>query len=660
MTVTVFTCDLVPPSQALDEEKVLFERSSSKMIYMNVSTLALKRIRNQTQAQLEEMRKRSDARVEALTAKSGGVDKTRKDDEKIQPSSSLREESGESVTNVANKSSKPEKTQMMGSAKKGGWRSLEAELQATFGNKKETLSSTVEASRTSLSSSTSDSRSVVGVSTPPTTNAMFSSSNFYAKKTSTPSGKSSTKSSTSGSKSREKSKMAHSKQHTKDKSSQQAKEKQLSSRTDDLIPLDERCGPLNEQPQEVERKRTRKDKAIRQTSSHGSAPKAKQMGLTSTGREDLPSMPSTSDDVGTSKRVSAESLTAEGTSADSASISADLASVRSVRRTSADSAKGQSAESVKKGRNSGSGSSYDDPIDLSAELFGDSGSDLDEGVEGERMPVFPLEDVGGDSSEGGGSVDEGGVGSSLGISFESVLCSMVGGTSKKGVAKSKTSRGSKTHTKKRKNKSKDESSRRSGKSDDKARRNSSISDELKSKQPAQLDLTKFTLKSPTLCLSRTPTSLPPTLPLSPSEPMEMTNEGGASEGVASPVETNEVEGHQSESDLLSVGESISTTSEERESKKKSLAPSYLPCGPLINLTKVATKKSNSIPSLNKQAKLERLLGMKKKKTPPSAPPSKAGNASHQRPTYSIIRRKEIEMTGINISWNCTLPLRVSC
>ena len=42
---------------------MLFERASNRMIYMNISTLALKRIRSQTAAQLMQLK---DALVEAL------------------------------------------------------------------------------------------------------------------------------------------------------------------------------------------------------------------------------------------------------------------------------------------------------------------------------------------------------------------------------------------------------------------------------------------------------------------------------------------------------------------------------------------------------------------------------------------------------------------
>ena len=51
--------------QALEEERQLFERSSRRLLYLNLSTIALRKLRAQTQQLAAEQRERSDARVRA-------------------------------------------------------------------------------------------------------------------------------------------------------------------------------------------------------------------------------------------------------------------------------------------------------------------------------------------------------------------------------------------------------------------------------------------------------------------------------------------------------------------------------------------------------------------------------------------------------------------
>ena len=97
-------------------------------------------------------------------------------------------------------------------------------------------------------------------------------------------------------------------------------------------------------------------------------------------------------------------------------------------------------------------------------------------------------------------------------------------------------------------------------------------------------------------------------------------------------------------------------------KKTIVSPLHLPSGPLINLTKVAAqhkKKQMSYTSLvAKHAAMEKV---KRNKAMPKAPPT-AGTPTTQRkkamptaapptrqpakPTFSIIRRREIELTGM--------------
>lgn len=51
--------------QALEEERQLFERSSRRLLYLNLSTIALRKLRAQAQQLTAEQRERSDARVRA-------------------------------------------------------------------------------------------------------------------------------------------------------------------------------------------------------------------------------------------------------------------------------------------------------------------------------------------------------------------------------------------------------------------------------------------------------------------------------------------------------------------------------------------------------------------------------------------------------------------
>lgn len=113
------------------------------------------------------------------------------------------------------------------------------------------------------------------------------------------------------------------------------------------------------------------------------------------------------------------------------------------------------------------------------------------------------------------------------------------------------------------------------------------------------------------------------------------------------------ESSQHSGDIASNIADTALPNEASGAKKTIVSPQYLPSGPLINLTKVAAqhkKNQMSYTSLvAKHAAMEMKKATpkappttKKKATPTSAPPTSRQPA---KPTYSIIRRREIELTG---------------
>ena len=117
---------------------------------------------------------------------------------------------------------------------------------------------------------------------------------------------------------------------------------------------------------------------------------------------------------------------------------------------------------------------------------------------------------------------------------------------------------------------------------------------------------------------------------------------------------NIIESSQHSGDIASNIADTALPKEASGAKKTIVSPQYLPSGPLINLTKVAAqhkKNQMSYTSLvAKHAAMEMKKATpkappttkKKKATPTAAPPTCRQPA---KPTYSIIRRREIELTG---------------
>ena len=115
-----------------------------------------------------------------------------------------------------------------------------------------------------------------------------------------------------------------------------------------------------------------------------------------------------------------------------------------------------------------------------------------------------------------------------------------------------------------------------------------------------------------------------------------------------------LESSQHSGDIASNIADTAIPKETSGAKKTIVSPQHLPSGPLINLTKVAAqhkKNQMSYTSLvAKHAAMEMKKATpkappttKKKKTmPTSTPPTSRQPA---KPTYSIIRRREIELTG---------------
>ena len=651
------------------------------MIYMNVSTLALKRIRNQTQVKLDEMRKRSDARVEALrkSGDDGGATKGEVTDHASSstPSNDLRLGSKDK-NQQKNKNDEMKKlSSKPGAAAEGkkGWRSLEAELQAAFSSQSSQTASTGVAGSTSLtglSGSTSD-KAGDDVTTPESSSAVFSSSNFYAKKS-----HNSSCVSVEGETKKVLVKKKLKSKPTKDGVATCGKKERPSCATARQPSVEGRNSSLKrgrhslEETPANQRSASSKEKLSYFTVKPGSR---EERGVA---KEEPPVKRA---------RLSTEDVPVVRTSAgDSLS---DTTQIRHSGEENAPLISSTSADSASDKRRSGSGASSTDPIDLTAELFGDSDSDSGRGDGSMEASVFTMADDPKRVLEEEKSEDEG-VGNSLGISFESALSGFDGGVANNmGGAKPKSGR-NKSQVKKHKKKSKVK--RSLDKSSEKQRRDSSLTctderrssltkdrrsslanegspptnekmneedtltnerrssqtdgqkfPERRSKVPAQLDLSVFSLKSPSVRLAKTPTltqqqsyRFPLTSPKSDDSPtlhdslpigVTCADDGGTKPGPASPTSATDRAGPSSE-----VKEATGT--------KMSAIPSYLPSGPLINLTKVAAiQKKKSIVSL--VGKKERLV--ERKKATPKAPPT--SSKAPPKPTYSIIRRKEIEMTG---------------
>ena len=127
----------------------------------------------------------------------------------------------------------------------------------------------------------------------------------------------------------------------------------------------------------------------------------------------------------------------------------------------------------------------------------------------------------------------------------------------------------------------------------------------------------------------------------------------------------EAEQHSSETASSSADSAL--PKETPGAKKTIIGPQFLPSGPLINLTKVAARhKKNQMTYTSLVAKHAAMELVKRKKATPKAPPTTtdAGTLTTctqkkkkatpttapptrqpARPTYSIVRRKEIELTG---------------
>ena len=170
---------LPPPLlQALDEEKVLFQRASNRMIYMNVSTLALKRIRNQTAARLAQLK---EAAMKEHKEDGSEAEKVKESDHLLGAgggggkggSKMLKMEGGGGEGKAL-----VDKTTAVGIEKKNlkGWRLLEAELQSSFGGDTNSTPAVDSGVKTSSSGAAASEFPA------PQHSAVFSSSQFYSKK----------------------------------------------------------------------------------------------------------------------------------------------------------------------------------------------------------------------------------------------------------------------------------------------------------------------------------------------------------------------------------------------------------------------------------------------------------------------------------------------
>lgn len=638
---------------------MLFERSSSRMIYMNVSTLALKRIRNQTLVKLNEMRKKSDARVEALVKSGEGGSSKKMEGAGSTPGpspSSVIEavQTGNKTISVELKSSEVRKTSPVVEAKKKkGWQSLEAELQAAFTSEAKVMPPSASTGLTGYSSTTSGKSSTTSLQD---SRAVFSSSAFYSKKVDKPA--------TAATEAEAKLKKKKKKLKTKTNKSLSASAEEKGQMSSAAVKSTSRDLAKIELSSAKRQRKSFEDSPISQASSEGPITDRKEKLLSYKSYQSFREMDtSLMGRLPTKKaRPSIEETPVIREGVDNSSKDVLLKrqySNSSMEEVPVISTATTSADSARNARRSGSGNSFDDPIDLTEELFGASDSDSGRGEETMEMPVFQLANECQNLSEEGECEDEG-VGSSFGISFENALNSLSCGKASK--KKQKLSRNKSRKKKKMKNKCKvsstdgvaekrrDRSSlgdelRRSSVTNEMGssanehggsmtdQRGSSLTEEGKSKVSLKLDLSLFNLKSPTLCLAKTPV-LTPTLTqqhsvqFPPSSP-EMASACQSSEdsesncGPVSPREENDG--------------AIPLSTDKKEtagSSKKPMLPSYLPSGPLINLTKMAAKQKQQKSSVS-------LLG--KKRALPKAPPTTS--TAPTRGTYSIIKRKEIELTG---------------
>ena len=102
---------------------------------------------------------------------------------------------------------------------------------------------------------------------------------------------------------------------------------------------------------------------------------------------------------------------------------------------------------------------------------------------------------------------------------------------------------------------------------------------------------------------------------------------------------------QQSSEAVSGDTTLSKDTATCSSKKTIINPQYLPSGPLINLTKVAAAQHRKVSYTSLVAKHAAAKG--KRKTTPKTTPT-----TQPKPTFSIIRRKEIALTGIRVSTFC--------
>ena len=218
----------------------------------------------------------------------------------------------------------------------------------------------------------------------------------------------------------------------------------------------------------------------------------------------------------------------------------------------------------------------------------------------------------------------------IGISFESALCSVDRGATERGVVKTKNPH--KSHTKKQKKKSKLKVSM------EETVGASSLMRKRKSKVPSKLDFSQFHLKHPTVKLVRTPTKPHSGVgfPLTPES-----DEVVSHDTVSQVCETSPDDRHSNAGPPSSSRSGSTDPSNEREKTRKAITPSYLPSGPLINLTKVAAKhkKMSYVSLVGKHA--ERAVA--RKRVPPTPPPTVSTPPTE--PMFGIIRRKAIVLTG---------------
>ena len=654
---------------------------------MNVTTLALKRIRNQTAAQLEEMKKKSNARVEALRQSKEDGDESKTDKGHVatatpRPSSLSGKESNHHGSGGGREGErKRSKMKTSGSKpttavekKKKGWQSLEAELQAAFSSET-SLTSVMSSSSTGLSSSmttmaaltspagssltsstrlSSSASDKTGVTSPdPQASAVFSSSQFYSKKTQKPSTLTGEGAEVHSAKLKVKSKKSHSKikqplkttsNVTKSDQSQStsptaattpssqelvsqkvAKTDQLrtkastSSNTVKLVSGEQDGSKVvkTDHPQSLSSPKdlrvvcsrvTKPDplQAISSTTATLVKPasreltspkllarmdqlhvqvkafstaidrpssrevagsrlvnksKSKDRNLPKKARHSKDGAPSThrsstelthqdciSEPKEVPKKRKSSSLASSPSKTSSSSASApqnplhrekrlsemkdltkkakpskeDITSPSTVSRTGSTSA--ESSQDILTTLSESQGTSWEEPMDLTTELFGDSDSDEEKGP---ILSDFIKKIIAGEGEDGGDTTESDEVSCSQGVSFESALCGL-------GVAKTK--RGVANKVKKHKKKVKVKGSA------DEDSVQIEGGDRKRNVPPAKLDLSVFNLKSPKVCLARTPTTtshagqggrffpLSPTTSSEPTTPDTAVSHTGAGEG----------------------------------------------------------------------------------------------------------------------------------